>query len=478
MLLLRRQAFFPMTASGPQTSLKICPSTEALEPVLRNEKAGGARIVMCHGVFDVLHPGHLAHLNEAKTYGEVLVVCVTDDRFVNKGPGRPLFSLYKRMAQLAALQVVDHVVGVSASTCAATITTLKPDYYVRGPDHTSDTHPLSLLETEACEKAGTRRRFTNADPDSSTRVSARAFSMFPDSTEGWLQDFRNRHTLDEVLSWLQRIKGLRVLVVGHREQCIFNYVEPYAQIPEGYAPATKVIRTTQFEGAGKAVLQHCLGFVQEGQMLSQEVPVTEEIYLDADSSRFLFMAQTQPPDFWLEGEELDFESTLESAVSQVDVVIVSDYGLGLITPEIQAILESQAKFLAATVKAYHANLGFNEASKYARMDYFCLNELEHKLAVSRSPRFCESGRVMITRGKHGSDYRNHHTPTFALDVVDTVGCGDAVLALTAPLIAAGTPTEIVNFLGQAVAAIQCTIPLNTKPAAPEVLGKQLKMLLA
>ena len=50
------------------------------------------KIVLCHGVFDVLHYGHVAHLNTAKNFGDILVVSITDDVFVNKGPDRPIFS--------------------------------------------------------------------------------------------------------------------------------------------------------------------------------------------------------------------------------------------------------------------------------------------------------------------------------------------------------------------------------------------------
>src|SRR4051794_27714428 len=55
-------------------------------------RAGGGRVVMAHGVFDLLHMGHLRHLEEARQFGERLIVTVTPDRFVNKGPGRPVFT--------------------------------------------------------------------------------------------------------------------------------------------------------------------------------------------------------------------------------------------------------------------------------------------------------------------------------------------------------------------------------------------------
>lgn len=59
----------------------------AVANALDEHRRAGRVIVQCHGVFDLLHPGHVAHLAEAKTHGDILVVTVTPDRFVNKGPG-------------------------------------------------------------------------------------------------------------------------------------------------------------------------------------------------------------------------------------------------------------------------------------------------------------------------------------------------------------------------------------------------------
>ena len=57
------------------------------------QKFIGKKIVLCHGVFDLLHIGHINYLRSSKKYGNILVVSVTSDKFVNKGPGRPAFSI-------------------------------------------------------------------------------------------------------------------------------------------------------------------------------------------------------------------------------------------------------------------------------------------------------------------------------------------------------------------------------------------------
>ena len=96
-----------MSKPTPKTiSTYDVPSVAAKLAEIRGQ---GQTIVQCHGVFDLLHPGHVSHLAEAKAQGDILVVTITPDRFVNKGPGRPVFTQEHRALMLAALEVVDFV---------------------------------------------------------------------------------------------------------------------------------------------------------------------------------------------------------------------------------------------------------------------------------------------------------------------------------------------------------------------------------
>src|SRR4030067_1419380 len=72
-------------------------------------KSDNKTVVHCHGVFDLLHIGHIRHLEQAKTMGDVLVVTVTPDRYVDKGPHRPAFTEILRAEGIASLGWVDCV---------------------------------------------------------------------------------------------------------------------------------------------------------------------------------------------------------------------------------------------------------------------------------------------------------------------------------------------------------------------------------
>ena len=81
-----------------------------IEKILKPIKKRGGEIVCCHGVFDLLHIGHLKHFKSAKKYGDILIVSVTPDKFIQKGFDRPYFNSEQRMESLASIEVIDFVV--------------------------------------------------------------------------------------------------------------------------------------------------------------------------------------------------------------------------------------------------------------------------------------------------------------------------------------------------------------------------------
>ena len=111
--------------------LKSLKELEALCEKLRTE---GKRIVTTNGTFDILHPGHVVTLQQAKKFGDVLIVAINNDDSVRKlkGPNRPIFDETERAAMLCALWSVDYVTIFSEETPLHVIRTLKPDFHIKG----------------------------------------------------------------------------------------------------------------------------------------------------------------------------------------------------------------------------------------------------------------------------------------------------------------------------------------------------------
>ena len=76
---------------------------------VKNLRRNKKKIVLCHGVFDLVHLGHIKHFKKAKAFGDYLIVSITKDEFINKGPGRPIFNHFQRIEYLKELQIIDDV---------------------------------------------------------------------------------------------------------------------------------------------------------------------------------------------------------------------------------------------------------------------------------------------------------------------------------------------------------------------------------
>ena len=95
----------------------------------------GKKVVHCHGVFDLVHLGHIRHLGLAKKEGDVLIVTITNDKNVKRGPGRPIFNEQLRAETLAHLSVTDYVCIINSPTAIECIKKIRPDIYAKGSDY-------------------------------------------------------------------------------------------------------------------------------------------------------------------------------------------------------------------------------------------------------------------------------------------------------------------------------------------------------
>lgn len=130
--------------------------------------------VLANGCFDVLHHGHLEHLRQARNMGNKLIVALTLDKFVNKGPQRPINSWDKRAELLRELRCVDEVIGTESAVQA--ICLIKPTYFVKGIDYADGTRWTEKALQEVCEEVGTIIKFTTTPKRSATDIIRKAMA--------------------------------------------------------------------------------------------------------------------------------------------------------------------------------------------------------------------------------------------------------------------------------------------------------------
>lgn len=124
-----------------------------------------SKIVLANGVFDILHIGHLRHLQAARKLGDWLVVSITKDAYVNKGPRRPVFTDRERREMVQALDVVDRTILVESALEALEI--VQPQVFVKGADYQTRIDPEHLAY---CKAHGIEIVFTDEPHYSSTSL--------------------------------------------------------------------------------------------------------------------------------------------------------------------------------------------------------------------------------------------------------------------------------------------------------------------
>src|SRR5437588_151191 len=130
----KKNAPDPSNAYERPPEHKLCTLDELIH-FRRAARDAGKTVVHCHGCFDIVHPGHIHHLQFARSLGDVLIVSVSADSHVNKGIDRPLIPDDLRARALAALECVDCVYINPHTTAAELLEALAPDVYVKGREY-------------------------------------------------------------------------------------------------------------------------------------------------------------------------------------------------------------------------------------------------------------------------------------------------------------------------------------------------------
>lgn len=505
------------------SSPKICTIAE-LEQKLAPLRAAGKKIVQCHGVFDVMHPGHILHFKAAREFGDVLIVTLTPDRYVNKGPGRPVFNERLRMETIAALEYVD-LVGLNEwPTAIETLARTRPHVYAKGKDYADPSADVTrkILEEEAAVKAhGGEIRFTDTDLYSSSFLANRFFSSYPPKTQEYLAGFKKRHSSDEVIGFLESLADLKVLVLGEAILDQYTYCQPLAKSPKEFIVASKYQSDETFAGGTLATANHLAGFCRKVTLLTGMGPdkghvdfvrsklrpniefrqiqtperptILKRRFLEPNFLTKMFEIQHLDDSPYTADETRQFAAALETLIPQHDMVVVNDFGHGLMTDPLKHLISRSDKFVAVNTQTNSANLGFNPITRYEHVDYACIDEPEMRMACRskyedlktvglRLRETLRAKALMVTWGPRGSVLFSQsgemtEAPALSVNIVDRIGAGDAFFAITSPCQARECPPDVVNFVGNCVGALKVAIVCNREPVAPVSLYKFIQHLL-
>lgn len=504
---------------------KIKPAVQ-LQEILQGHRHAGKKVVLCHGTFDLFHPGHLKHFEAAKAFGDILVVSITADAFVNRGPGRPVYNQVVRSQFIAGLACVDYVVVDESARPIKLLNRLRPNIFVKGGDYEDQATQKSSLtceERETVESYGGTMKFTHEDLImSSSKLINDFFSVYPESTQLFLDKFKSRYDFNFIDRFFEKTKNLKVLVIGDSIVDEYHYGSVVGASSKENMLVFRYEEEERFAGGVIATANNAAPYSKSMRLLtclgdrdSQEEYIRGQLNEKLDFTTFTkpdsctvinrrfaqkvflgklfeeYFINEKPIDEKTEKKICDY---LETIIEDYDLVIVNDFGFGFLGKQMIDLICSKSKFLAVNTQTNSVNRGYNLITKYPRADYVCIDQPEIRLAMAdkysdvRSMMLglvekIEPQKVSITLGHDGSmtyDVQQnefYEIPVLSKKVVDRIGAGDAFFAVTSPCVAVGMPMDVVGFVGNAVGAIAVTIVCNRSSVIPDQLNRFLNTLL-
>ena len=496
---------------------KIVSQEEFKKNIRPRLKEEGKTIALCHGVFDLVHPGHIIHLEQAKEMADILIVSITAAKYVRKGPGRPYFNDEMRMKFLAALECIDYVMLSEGYTVDDIIESVEPNIYVKGEEYAKAEDDITgkIVEEKALvEKHGGRLGFTTGQVFSSTKLINTAMSGLSDEVRQYMEDFKTRHTMDEIRGYADKISKLKVLVVGDVIIDKYTYCNVQGMMSKDMGYSARLSHSEEYLGGSVAVTRHLASFTNDVSLMSiigneEEIrlrlfdelsdrvqlrltyssifpTIVKHRYLTRNEKREeykkIFAINNIPENIqYEEGVCVNFKEKLREKVADYDVVFLCDFGHGLIDREIINIIQDNAKYLVLNCQTNSTNKGLNIITKYTRADVFTLDQQELKLAF---PEYAMDERTgleklanhlkgngWLTRGAKGAygvcGGKIQECPAFTLSVKDTIGAGDAFFAAAGIYAAAGAPTEVGTLIGNIGGALGANI-VGNKEAVDKV----------
>ena len=488
--------------------------SEAIGPRPRKHK-----VIMCHGTFDVVHPGHVRHLLYAKTKADILIASLTADEHIKKGNMRPYVPQDLRAINLAALEMVDYVVIDPDPTPLKNLSLLKPDYFAKGYEYTAGVvHAKTQEEIDVLESYGGEMIFTPGDIvySSSALIELAPPSIAIEKLMTLMEG--EGITFDDLRKAVTSFKGTKVHVVGDTIVDSYTYCsmiggmtktptmsvrfEKQVDFSGGAAIGAKHVRAAGAEVTFSTVLGndayksfvlddlntfgvHCLPIIDETR------PTTNKNAIVASDYRLLKI------------DTLDNRSISDKIVERLrhqivdtptQAVVFSDFRHGMfnrgtIPQLIESIPEGAFRVADSQVASRWGNIlefqNFDLITPNEREARFALGDQDsvvrplatelHKRANCKTLILKCGDRGIITCRANTAErsYRNFFVvETFADRVIDAVGAGDALLAYSTLTMVATGNDVMAAILGNMAAGIECEHDGNY-PVTPELVLKKI-----
>lgn len=476
------------------------------------------KVIMCHGTFDVVHPGHVRHLLYAKTKAEIVIASLTADEHIMKGTLRPYVPEDLRAFNLAALEMVDYVVIDRDAEPLRNLALIQPDYFAKGYEYVNGgLNPKTQEEIKVLEAYGGEVIFTPGDIvySSSALIELEAPSIAVEKLMVLMQS--EGLSFGDLRQAVANLKGVRAHVVGDTIVDSYTYTtmiggmtktptisvrfEKKVDYCGGAGVVAKHLRAAGAEVTFSTVLGndeyksfvlddlntygvHCLPIIDETRPTTNKNAIVTEGYrllkIDTLDNRAI-------------SDKIVEQLRRQVADTRCDAVVFSDFRHGVFNrntiPKLTGAIPAGVFRVAdSQVASRWGNIlefeGFDLLTPNEREARFALGDQDsvvrplalelHKRAKCKTLILKLGDRGTITyRSDSPVDFRAFFTiESFAERVVDAVGAGDALLAYATLAMIATKNNVIASILGSMAAGIECEHDGNV-PVTPEWVLKKI-----
>ena len=455
-------------------------SLKKLSVLFKQNSFKKKKIILCHGVFDLLHIGHIKHLEKAKKFGDKLVVTVTADRFVNKGPGRPAFNENLRSEAIASIGAVDYVAINDSPTAKNPIKYLKPNIYCKGKDYKQFNDDITgeiKNEIKELKKYGGKIIFTEELTFSSSRLINRSTNFFSSHQKKKLNEIRKKTDFKSIKKYIDEFKKLKILTIGETIIDKYNFCDAIGKSGKEPILVLKDSYEEQYFGGVLSIAKNLANFSRNVSVLSMlgekknhlaeinkflsknikknfifkknSPTIVKKRYVDHVTGSKLFGIYNFNDDVLNKQNEIEFNNKLINLIKKSDLVIVSDYGHGLISKKSAKLICKHSKFLALNAQVNAANIGYHTIRNYSNFNTLIINEKEirHemrdkitdvKILMKKISNEKNIKNLIVTRGGKGSilyskfKRKFFYCDGYATSITDKIGAGDTMLSIIAP----------------------------------------------
>jgi len=457
-------------------------------------------------MFGVLHMGHIRYLKQARQYGDIVMVVITPDEYVDPGQKESFESM--RADALAHLDWIDAIAVNSCGSQQEMIQTLMPDVFAKGFESVQGGEELNreTQNKQFFENLGIQFVVVREEGFFSTEQINRYLVNSSENVLNYLYLFKQRYAKEALLNPLEKLKKMKVLVIGDTILDEYHFCSAIGKSSKDPTLALKYEHKDIFAGGILAVANHVANFADSvdlatvlGEQDSHEVfirsrlspnvqpffvfkrnapTITKKRFIDGYSTNKLFEVYVMDDSYLEKDQDRQLCDRIRKHLSRYDLVLVADYGHGTLSRNMIELLTEEAPFLAVNTQSNAGNRGFNTISKYSKADFVSLAEHEIRLEMrdtigrlfpmmSQLAGGMSCRQFVVTRGKKGCMLIDHRgglfqVPSFAQHVVDRVGAGDAFFVMTSMFSVLDAPGEIIGVIGNVAGSLAVETMGNQK----------------